>query len=126
MHRLALFTVLFVVVVGCASRTSMQSSDGVYDNRGGLAYGGLRIIFRASSTYEIQQYSDVKGDDSTIERGTYQKQDSAYVLSHAGGRRIYRIVTVRGVQYLLDSLGFDDYSRTRDPAILHTALRKVA
>jgi hypothetical protein len=124
MHHLAPFVALFLVAAGCTATRSIPSlSDVVYDNRGGLAYGGLRITFRASGTYEMQQYTDVVGRDTVVERGTYERQESAYVLSHEGAQSVYHIITVRGVEYLLDSRTFVDYSRTRDRERLHAALR---
>src|SRR5215475_5021327 len=103
MHRLVPFVALFLVAAGCtATESNSSSSDVVYDNRGGFAYGGLRITFRASGTYEMQQYTDVIGRDTEIERGTYERRESAYVLTHDGVQRVYHIVTVRGVEYLLD------------------------
>ena len=68
---------------------------------GGFAYAGQRVIFHASGTYEVQRYTDVVGDDTVSERGTYQRQDSAFVLSHAGVQSVYRIVTVGRIEYLL-------------------------
>jgi hypothetical protein len=126
MHRLVVLVVFFAAIGGCTSPKNSQSPDVVYDNRGGYAYGGLRITFRPSGTYEIRSYTDVVGRDTVTERGTYEKQPSTYVLSYDGVQRVYHIVTVRGIEYLLDSRKFDDYSRTRDRELLHAAMRRAA
>ena len=40
----------------------------------------------------MQRYTDLIGDETVIEHCTYQKQDSAYVLSRDGVQSIYRIL----------------------------------
>jgi len=126
MHRLVVLVVFLAAIGGCTSPKNAQLPDVVYDNRGGFAYGGLRITFRPSGAYEMQSYTDVVGRDTVTERGTYERQGSTYVLSHDGGQRVYHIVTVRGVEYLLNSRRFDDYSRTRDRELLYAAMRRAA
>ena len=126
MHRLVFFVILCGAIGGCTSPKNSRSPDVVYDNRGGYAYGGLRITFRPSGTYEIQSYTDVVGHDTVTERGTYERRRSTYVLNHDGVQRVYHTVTVRGIEYLLDSRKFDDYSRTRARELLHAAMRRAA
>jgi hypothetical protein len=129
MHRIGFLLAFLALAAGCGSMPPAGSSpfsDVVYDNHGGFAYGGLRGIFHASGAYEMQSYTDVGGDQTVIQRGTYQRADSAYKLTHDGAETTYHIVTVRRVEYLVDNRTFDEYFRTRDAGVLREAMRKTA
>src|SRR6516162_9249096 len=62
MYRLPLILMFALAIFGCshtpASRP-IQSADVVYDNHGGLAYGGIRITLHPTGAYEKQTYTDV-------------------------------------------------------------------
>ena len=121
MHRLLPVMALMAIALGCRT---VSPSDPVYDNKGGLAYGGVRITFHASGSYEMERYTDVVGDRA-IERGSYRKLDSRYLLTHDRIEAVYHVVRVRGVEYLLDGPSLDEYARTKDSAKLHGAMRKT-
>ena len=121
----ALFAVL-AFVGACFSGCSRHGKIAVYDNEGGYAYAGYRITFFPSGQYLSESYTDVKGQRPRAEKGPYKKDGKAYILGGIGGKKTFHVITVGGVEYLLDHFTYEDYQRTGDSDKLREAMRRGA
>jgi hypothetical protein len=108
-----------------SARSKLAVGDIEYDNHGGFAYPGKRIIFHASGTFDFHVYTDVRAGNEAPYVGTFQKDDTGYTLSGTNGQSIYRIVQHEGIEYLLEEKEFQRVGLKKDSHVLSQAMRKT-
>lgn len=82
LHALLLAVFGVLLLSGCRPDGSGKgiALSGLYDNRGGFAYGGHAIELRADGTYREWSYTDVVGSERTLAAGTWVADGSAVKL----------------------------------------------
>jgi hypothetical protein len=118
-----------LLAAGCKTSSSLptENSNGaiaIYDNHGGFAYPGLRIILHRSGKYELQQYTDVRTEHPPSETGTFNKTGLTYVLTSSRTSRTFHALKKDGREYLVDAETYSRYLKTKDSHELDRSMRR--